>query len=211
MRNIRSLIFWLSAAAVFVAAVAIHAVVHVPADALVLVIGLIFRVAIRALKDAVIAWIGVADGAHSIRSAVVGVEPGVIEGRAQPTAGAMARGTGCRKTCRNVIRIRRAAIVLRMAAVAVGRQRRVVVVYVATGAGRARVRAGQRETRVVVIERRLRPGGRVVADVALLGETDRHVVRIIGVLKVGEVAGHARRVCQSVGIGACVALAALQR
>jgi len=95
--NIRSLIFWLSAAAVLVTAVAIHTVVHVAADALVLVIGLIFRVAIRTLEDAVVAWIGVADRAHSIRSPVVGVEPGVIEGCAQPAAGCMASRAGRRE------------------------------------------------------------------------------------------------------------------
>jgi len=110
-----------------------------------------------------------------------------------------------------VIRVRRAAVVLRMAAETVGRQRRVVVVHVATGTGNGGVSAGQRETRVVVIERCLGPGGRVMADVTLLREPDRHVVRIIGVLKVGKVAGHTCRVRQSVCIAAGMALAALQR
>lgn len=153
-------------------AVAIHAVVHIAADTLVLVVGLIFRVAIRALEDAVVAWIGMADGAHSIRSAVVGVEPCVIEGRAQPAAGGMASCAARRETCRDVVWIRRSAVILRMAAVAIGRQRRVVVIHVAAGTGHVSVRAGQREAGVVVIERRLGPRGGVVANVALLREPD---------------------------------------
>lgn len=102
-------------------AVAIHAVVHVPADPLVFVIGLIFRVAVRALENAVVAWIRMANGAHSVRMAVVGVEPRVIEGRAQPAGGAMARRAGRREPRRDVVWIRRAAVIFRMAAVAVGR------------------------------------------------------------------------------------------
>lgn len=121
MRNIRFLIFWLSAATVPVAVVAIHAVVNVPTHAPVLAIGLSLRVAVRALEDAVIVWIRMADGAHTVRMAVVGIEPGVIKGRAQPTAGAMTGGARRRETCCEVVWIRRAAVILRMAAVAVGR------------------------------------------------------------------------------------------
>src|SRR5579871_6827481 len=148
--------------------------------------------AVRALENAVVARIGMADRTHSIRSAVIRVEPGVIEGGAQPAAGGMAGRAGGRKTCSLVIGIRRAAVILGMTAVTVGRQRRVVVVHVATGARHGGMRPGQRKAGVVVIERRLSPRSRVVTDVALLWEADRGMIRIIRVLKIGQVAGHAR-------------------
>ncbi len=44
-------------------------------------------------------------------------------------------------------------------------------------AGNGRVRAGQRESRVVVIERRGRPVGRRVADGAIRRESCRDVIR----------------------------------
>ena len=57
-----------------------------------------------------------------------------------------------------------------MTRVAIGRNRRVVVVDVAIGAGNGRVRTRQRERHVVVVERGRDPRRRVVADIALLRE-----------------------------------------
>lgn len=73
------------------------------------------------------------------------------------------------------------------------------------------MRTGKGEAGVVVIERCRVPGGCAVANVALLREPDRSVVRVIGVRVVGEMARHACRVCQSIGIATGMALAALQR
>ncbi len=78
-----------------------------------------------------------------------------------------------------------------VATVAICRQRRVVVVEMAVGAGNAGVRAGQREGRVVVIEACRGPGGCVMAHVALLRKSSRNVVRVIGALEVFEMATHA--------------------
>ena len=64
--------------------VAIHAVVDITADALVIGIRVPFGVAVGALEHAVIAGIGVAGGANSIRIPVIGVEPGVIKDRTSP-------------------------------------------------------------------------------------------------------------------------------
>lgn len=167
--------------------------------------------AVRALENAVIVRIGVADRAHAIGSAVIGVEPGVIERRTQPTAGGVASGAGIGESRRDVVRIRRAAVVLRMAPVTVRGQSRVVVVHVATGAGHGRVRTCERKTGVVVIKRRLRPRGCVVAHITLLREPGRSVVRVVRIRVVGEMACNTSRIRQSVGIATGVALAALQR
>ena len=191
-------------------AVAIHAVVHVPADALMLRVGLVLRMAVRALEDAVVVWIRVADRAHSTRSAMFHVEPRVSKRCIQPAAGRMASGAGCGEPRRNMVRTRRGAVILGMAAITVGRQRRVVVVHVATGTGHGVVRSREGEAGVVVIERGLRPGRRVVADVALLRKPDGDVVGIVRVLKIREMAGHACGVRQPVGIAPGMALAALQ-
>ena len=141
---------------------------------------------------------------------MIGREPGVIEGRPQPTAGCVTSGARGWKSCRDMVRIRRTAIVFRMASVAVGWQSRVVVVHVATGAGHSRVRTSKRKTGVVVIEGRLCPGCRVVAHVALPRKSDRSVVRIIGVRVIREMARNAGRIRLFVSIIAAVALAALQ-
>jgi len=78
-----------------VAAVAIHAVVDIAADAPMFVICLRLRVTDRALKNGVVVWIGMAGRAHSIRSAMVHGEVGVIEGGVEPVRSRMAgRATG---------------------------------------------------------------------------------------------------------------------
>lgn len=65
-----------------------------------------------------------------------------------------------------------------MASVAVSRQRCVVPVGVAGGAGDSDVRASERKRSVVVIERRWAPAGRGVAERAIGREPGRNVVWI---------------------------------
>ena len=192
-------------------AVAIHAVVHIAANTLVPRVRVRFGVAICALKHTVVARVGVAGRAHTIRMTVTGGKPCVIERRIQPAAGRVTSGAGVWKSCRDVVRIRCPVVIVGMAAVAVGRQRRVIVVHMATGAGHARVCAGERKAGVVVIERRLRPGGCVVANIALLRKSDRSVVRVIGIRVIREMAPNAGSIRQPVGVAPGVALAALQR
>lgn len=173
------------------ALVAIHTVVDVSANISVVGVRVSFGVAIRALESAVVARIGMAGGADPVSIAVVGGEPSVIENGAQPTCGRMAGGAGRGETSGDVVGIIGSLIVGFVTAVAVGRQSGVVVVYVTVGAGDAGVRTGQRERRVVVIEGRWGPCGGAVADVALLREADRNVIRIGRTLEVFEVAANA--------------------
>jgi len=75
-----------------------------------------------------------------------------------------------------------------------GRDRDVVVVVdvtIGALARRHRMRPGQRESRLRVIESRRLPGRSVVASVASLGEAAGHVIRIRRALEVREMAGYA--------------------
>ena len=58
----------------------------------------------------------------------------------------------CRKAGCHVVRIGSVLVILLVAAIAVRRQRRVIVVHMTLAAGQLRVRPGQRERGVVVIE-----------------------------------------------------------
>lgn len=108
--------------------------------------------AVRALEDAVVAWIGVAGSTNIIRSAVGGIEPSVIEGCACPTGRRMAERT-CRGESRsNVIGIIGCLVLRFVAAKTVGGQRGVIVVYVTIGARNLGMKARKREGSVVVIE-----------------------------------------------------------
>ena len=60
------------------ALVAVHAVVYVSADALVILVGLILGVAVRALKHGIIIRIDVAGSAHTIRVPVIDGELRVL-------------------------------------------------------------------------------------------------------------------------------------
>jgi hypothetical protein len=134
--------------------VAINAVVNVAAHALMVLIGGSLGMAIRALENCVVAWARVARGADPGRATVVGVEPGVVERCARPPRNNLVAGlAGGRESGRYVVRIVRALILGFVARIAIGWNRSVVVVHVATGAWNFRVRTHQRERCVVVIER----------------------------------------------------------
>jgi len=94
-----------------------------------------------------------------------------------------------------VVRIRRALIILEMAADACRGGQVVIVVNVAIGAlaRRNRVKSGQRESSGVVIERRIHPVRRVMTLVTGLREVRRDVVRVRRALIVLEMAADAGR------------------
>lgn len=135
------------------ALIAVDAVVNVVAHALMLRIGLALAMATRASKYGVVGGVGVASGTHAIRIAMVGWEPGVIEGRSLPGSGGVTGLAGSREVRRRVIWIGRGLIVGLVTGIAIRRNRGVVVVHVTTGTGYARVSASKGECGVVVIER----------------------------------------------------------
>ena len=191
------------------ALIAIHAVVHIAADALVIGVRVRLRMAVGALEHAVVAGIGVAGRADATRVPVIGVEPGVIENRARPGRGVVAHRAGGRKTRGDVIGIGRCRVFILVAAITIGRNAGVVVIHVAVRARYRGMRARQGKTGVVVIEGRRSPGGRVVAHIALLREPRRRVIRAAGLLILRQVARDTSRVGQIVG-GSAMTLAALQ-
>jgi len=148
-------------------------------------------VAISALEHRVVIRIRMARRTDAIRSAVIGREVSVIEGRPRPAGRCVAGLTGGREARRSMVRVGRALVISLMASVASGRQGRVVVVHVAEVAGHGGVRARQREGRVVVIEAGARPVGRAVADVASSREPDLGMIRVVRVVVVGLVTAHA--------------------
>ena len=199
------------------ALVTVDAVVHIPADSLVICVGLVFQMAIGALEHRIVVRVGVARGAHPVGIAVIDVELrvlAVIEAGGQPGAGVVAglASGGEKLGLRCVSRIGGSVVVGLVASDAGGRQRGVVVVDVAHRALRRRdgVHAGQRERRVVVVEHCVSPQDGVMADLALLRESHRDVIWGGCALEVRLVAGNARGAGQVVII-VDVTVAALQR
>ena len=181
------------------ALITISVVVDVIAHAVVLAICLRRGVAGRALKYRVIARIRVASRANALRVSVGHREPCMVECCAAPCRRRVARLAGGRESGRDVIRIGRGLVNRLVAAVAIRRQARVVVIYVATAAGNRRVRAGQSEACAAVIEGPRAPGDRVVAEIAARRVSELNVIyRNSGVVVVGLVAGDASRAAQIV-------------
>lgn len=132
-------------------------------------------------EHCVIRWIRVAISASCPPPSVrprIDWKPRVVERRAQPTRGCVARLARCREHCRNVVRIGRRLILRFVAAIAIGWSPRILTIDVATCARDIHVRAREREPRVVVIESGRLPGRRAVTDRAVEGEPGSLVVRI---------------------------------
>ena len=89
---------FLATAAISMAVVAIHTVVDIAANTLVPSVGVRFRVAVGALKDGVVARIGMAGSTHAIRSTMIGRKPRVIKRGIQPTGGRVTSSAGRRKS-----------------------------------------------------------------------------------------------------------------
>ena len=175
--------------------VAVHAVIDVPAHALMLLICVALRVAIRALKHRIVTWVGVARCADTGSTAVIDVEPRVVEHRARPSRhDLMARLARSGKTRRDVIRIIRTLIFDPVARITVGGNRSVVVVDVAASAHDLDVRPNQRETRIVMVKRCRLPRRRAMAHVAIPRESAGHVIRIGRALIVLQVATNTGRI-----------------
>ena len=188
------------AATIPMALVAMIAVVYVAPHTPMLRIGLRFCVAVGAGEDRVIVRIGVAISADAVCVAVVQREPGVIEFPVRPLDGVVTGFARRRKVRGGVVRIVGSQVIRLMTAVTVRGQSLVVVVNVAVFAcprGHG-VRACQRESGPAVIEGGVGPLDRVVANLAGLRKARLHMVGIVSVVKVSQVAGDAGRVVQLV-------------
>ena len=148
------------------ARITINAVVHVAAYAAVPRISCGRGVAPRALKHRIIAGICVAGRAHTLRVTVANRKPSVIERRARPCRGGVAGLTSCGEPRRCVIGVVRRLIISLVTAIAVGRNARIVIVYVTARAGHAGMGPGKWKRSVVVIECALSPSDGVVAHLA---------------------------------------------
>src|ERR1700756_136350 len=121
----------LTAASVLVALVAVGAVVDIPTHIGMLEIrSIIVAVATGALEHRVVARVGVAGCANTVRVAVIRWEVRVVEGGSGPTGRGVARIASGREASRLVIGIRGPGVIRLVAAVAGRGQRRVVVVHV---------------------------------------------------------------------------------
>ncbi len=121
----------------------------------------------------------------------------MIERRRCPGGGGVALLTSLREAGLHVVGLRRALEILHVATHA-GRVRAVqcvVAVHVALVALHARMGAGQRESRRVVVKGRVVPRGRGMALLTGLREAGLHVVRIGRAVEVLDVAGCAIRRC----------------
>jgi len=193
-----------------VALVAINAVVDVAAHALMVRIGGSLRVAIRALEDCVVTWIGVAGCTNPRRATMVGIEPGMVERRACPPGNHLMAGLACGwESSRYVVRIVRGLVLGFVTRIAIAWNRGVVVVHMAARARNASVRAHQWESCVVVVERGRLPRGRAVANVALQRKSAGDVIRIGRGLVVRQMAADTRG-CRQIVVSALVAISALQ-
>ncbi len=112
----------------------------------------------------------------------------VIELRALPLRGRVAHCAILGETRRHVVRIGRRVVIRQVAAIASGQRTGILAVDMALRALRVRVRPGQRELRLGVIELRARPLRGRVADRAVLREARRGVIGIGGRVVIGQVA-----------------------
>jgi hypothetical protein len=98
------------------ALVTVHAVVNVAADALMLLIRIRLRVAIRTREYRIVAGVCVARRAHPSRAAMLRIEPRMVKHRPSPPSHhLMARLATRREPRRNVIRVIRPQILFLMA------------------------------------------------------------------------------------------------
>ena len=190
------------------ALVTVDAVVDVSRYLIVLeIVRVVSAMATGALKDCVVVRVDVAGGANIVGSAMACRERRVlrvVECRTGPGVRVMAvlARSGEELRLGRVSRIRRLGVVVLMAAVARGWQRRVVAVDVAIGALTRwyGVRAREGEGCVVVIERGVRPHIGVMAEFARGREARGLVRRAIGTLVVLLVTRVAKRSVQRIVI-----------
>ena len=161
------------------ALVAVHAVIDVSTNTLMVPIGLALGVAVRALENRIVIRVRVARRTHPVGIAVTDRKRRilrVIERSVQPVRGAVTTLARRREELRlrRVSGIGRVLVVGLVATDAGRRQRREIVINVTVRAKNLRMLTRQRETRV--IERAMRPQHCVVAQLTLQRELGRDVI-----------------------------------
>ncbi len=106
---------------ILVTLIAIHAVVHIAAHALMPGVSLRFGVAVGAREHRIVIRIRMARAAHTVGIAVVQREPGVVEFSICPLDCIVAGCTRGREVRGNMVRIVRVLVIGFMTAIAVGR------------------------------------------------------------------------------------------
>lgn len=109
----------------------------------------------------------------------------VVKRRGLPRRRAVAHGTVCGESCRDVVRVRRPLIILNVTARACRARKIEIAIQVAVGALQLGVCASKRKSDCGVIERRRLPSCRVVAVLAGLRKSKRNVIRIGGFSEIG--------------------------
>jgi len=179
------------------ALIAIDAVIDIPLHTLVVLVGLRLGVTNGAREHRIVRWIRVAVVARGCSPMLHG-EPGVVEVSSLPRIRGVAGQAGSRKSSRLMVGVGCAVVVLLVAGITVSRKVGVVIVHMARAAGHLKVRAGQRPAGGAVIELAIGPQDGVMTHLALLRESCRLMRRIVGVVVVGQMAGHTRCVGQFV-------------
>ena len=141
-------------------------------------IGLGSCVAIRALENRIVGGVGVALRTDSPGTAMVRWKPGVVEYCTGPRGRAMASLACARESRSRMVRIRRPLVVQQVALNASCIDKLVIAVGVAALTRLSGVGTRKRELCSAVIERRRLPRRRSVADLAILAESRRHMIRV---------------------------------
>lgn len=178
----------ITAPAVLVALIAVHAVPDVARDSLMLWVGLRLRVAGRAGENGVVGGIGMTIAAE-LRRVVRDREPSVIEGRSSPACGRVTSSASGGEACSHVIRVRGPGVVRFVTRVTVGRCSRKLTIDVTAAAWNGYMRSRERENCFRMIEDRVGPFDRVVANRTICGEPGGNVARIGRRLEIRLVAG----------------------
>lgn len=126
--------------------VAIHAVVDISTNALVVMIGLGLGMAVRAGKDRVVVGVRMTSRTVSFRSTVVHIPPGMVELGIGPDVSVVAGLTGSREARPDMVGVGGRIVVGGMAREAISVRNVVVIVDVAIGAGARRHRVRSRES-----------------------------------------------------------------
>lgn len=197
----------LPSVAVFVARIAIHAVVDIPGNAAVPLVRGRLGVAVSASKDGVVRRVGMARGTNPVGAAMSRVKPRVIESCSSPRGGRVAGGASGGESRGGVVGIGGAVVIGPMAGVTIRRRCGIDTIDVTLGAGYSNVRAGEREGRFGMIEDCASPGCGAVANAAVSWKTCGGMVWIGRFGVVGLVAAKAinRKGCVVVVDVACAA------